>query len=298
MDKLKELYRSLSQRKRPEDIAEIILRVLGEELSLYESKILEKAAKGSLKRKLFAYTSMMEEFSKAVGSEKQIRKAIEIFKLKNIVEIDYNNVSDIKEFINEVSPLINKDVGENNFLADRLNKSERKKIGLDISKRNYNKKWRLLKRLESKLLKFEREIRKTEFQKIAKHGIVHNLDFELFSRDINTACFIAYYNARCNLRSVFTNKSQARSFDIICDMLFKRCKGERVTLSKILKRKKIVKVESQTCWLAISYIYPNQEVLANLTDKQKGQLLEYPALTRADVGSSPASISVFGIVQR
>jgi len=270
---MKKLYKSLSQRKRPEDIAEIIISVLGNDLNSAELQVLEKAAKGSLKRQLFSYTSMMQEFSAAVGAEKQIKKAIEIFKLEDVNEIDYNYVPDIKGFIDEVSPLIHKDVGNNNFLADRLNKSERKEIGLDISKRNYNKKWRLLKRLEKKLLKFQREIRKVEFQKIAKHGIVHHLDFENFSKNKNTACFIAYYNSKCNLRSVFTNKSQARAFDEISNMLYKRCTGKRTIPFSLFGRKKSESMDNQTNWLAISYIYPNQEVLTKLTDNQKGQLL-------------------------
>lgn len=144
---------------------------------------------------------------------------------------------------------------------------------MDISKRRYNKKWRLLKRLEQKLLKFEREIRKAEFQKIAKHGIAHHLDFKNFSQDKNTACFIAYYNARCNLRSIFTNQSQARAFDEISDMLFKRCKGERILTKGLFDKKRTILVKNKTNWLAIAYIYPNNEVLVNLNDAQKGELL-------------------------
>lgn len=74
MNHLKELHKSLSKRKRPEDIAEIVLNVLKDELSLAETRILEKAARGSLKRQLFGYTSMAEEFSIAIGAEKQIKK--------------------------------------------------------------------------------------------------------------------------------------------------------------------------------------------------------------------------------
>jgi hypothetical protein len=126
--------------------------------------------------------------------------------------------------LNKVSPLIHKEVGENNFKSDRLNKDLRKLAGLDISKRNYNKKWRLLKRIEIRLQKFIHESKKIELQKIAKHGLSHTISFEGFSQDLNTACFIAYFNAKSNLRSVFTNQSQDRPFDEICEMLFNRCK--------------------------------------------------------------------------
>ena len=274
MEDLKAVYKSSSQRKRPEDVAEMVLAILKEDLSLAELKILEKASKGSLKRHLYSYTSMLQEFAVVVGAEKQIKKTIEIFKLLDVKAFNYLQVPAIEKFIKEVAPLINKDVGKNNFLTDRLNKSQRKELGLDISKRNYNKKWRLLKRLENKLLKIQRELRKVEFQKIAKHGIVHHLGFKEFCQDKNTACFIAYYNARCNLRSIFTNQSQTRAFDEISDMLFKRCKGERIIASGLFNRQKIVQhTTNQTNWLAIAHIYSSQEVLNNLSDAQKGQLL-------------------------
>lgn len=131
MEKLKLLYRSLGQRKRPEDIAEIIIDVLENELSSVELKLLEKAATGSLKRNCLGYTFMASKFAKVLGAEKQIKKAIEIFKIQNIQTIDYNYVPDIENFIRKISVLIYKKTGSNNFIADRLNKEERKKLGLE-----------------------------------------------------------------------------------------------------------------------------------------------------------------------
>lgn len=245
------LYKSLSQRKRPEDIAELVLSILENDLSRAEVKKLKKASKGSLKNKLFGYTSMLQEFAGVIGAEKQIKKACELFKYETVDTLDYTNITDINHFIQVVSPCIHKSVGKNDFTADRLTKSQRKELDLDISKRQYNKRWRLLKRLEKKLLKIQRETKKVEFQKIAKHGIIHHLDLKTFKNDINSACFIAYFNARCNLRSVFTNQSQERAYDEISDMLFKRC---------------------NTNWLAIAHIYSSKKVLSHLTDEQKSRI--------------------------
>ncbi len=252
---IKELYRTLNQRKRPEDVAQMIAELLGDDLNPREKRTLAKAAKGSLKNMFWGYTSMMQEFAAAVGAEKQIRKTIEIFNLKIEGNIDYDNALEIEKFIKEVSPMIFKDFGNNNFLSDRLNKYERKAKGMDMSKRSYNKKWRLLKRLEKKLLKFRREVQKVEFTKIGKHGLAHRIEFEDFAKDLNTACFIAYFNARCNLRSVFTNQSQVRAFDEISKMLLNRCK------------------KSEANWWAIAHIYTGGEVLTHLNDEQKGALL-------------------------
>lgn len=243
------LYETLHRRNRPEDIAELVSQLLENKLDKHEQKLLDKAAKGSLKKNLYYYTSMAQDFARAVGAEKQIKKVIEIFKIE---QQECKKPEEIEAFIKSVSAIIHKPAWQNNFKEHRLNKEQRQNIGLDISKRNYNKKWRLLKRLEKKLQTYTREIRKVEFQMISKHGLAHHISYDVFVKDLDAACFIAYYNARCNVRSVFTNTSQERPFDEICEMLFNRCK---------------------TNWWAIAHIYPNTNVLSHLTDVQKGELL-------------------------
>ncbi|MEE6127983.1 hypothetical protein V2E39_11365 [Chryseobacterium arthrosphaerae] len=256
MTTIEQLYQTLDQRRRPEDVAEMIVELMKSQLAIHELATLSKAANRSLKNSVYGYTSMLETFGKAVGAEKQIKKAIEIFRISEKGS-SYHTADGIETFLNKVSPLIHKDVGQNDFRSDRLNKDLRKLAGLDISKRNYNKKWRLLKRIEIRLQKFIHESKKLELQKIAKHGLTHTIGFEEFSRDLNAACFIAYFNARSNLRSVFTNQSQDRPFDEICEMLFNRCKQSPDT----------------TNWSVISYNYSDKEVLQHLTDEQKGKLL-------------------------
>ncbi len=271
---LEKLHQSLRQRKRPEDIAQIILEQSGSDFERKELSLIKKAAKGSLKHALWGYTSMAQEFGSAVGAGKQIKKAIEIFKIAPNDEIDYNRTEDIERFIQYVSPLIHKEVGKNDFVADRLNKEARKEAGLEISKRNYNKKWRLLKRLEKKLAKFRGELEKNEFQMIANHGLAHTLTFDEFAIDQDTANFIAYFNARCNLRSVFTNQSQVRPFDEISAMLFNRCKKITDTSRPSFKHSSTPPpIPPSANWWAIAHIYPSMEVLGRLTDQEKGELL-------------------------
>lgn len=269
---IKQLFDTLQERKRPEDVAEMVLGLIENSLTTNQRLVLEAKAKGSLVKNFWGYTSMVQEFAKTKGAEKQVIKAIEIFQLQNIERTDYTISENIEKFIQEVSLVINKQVGHNNFKHDRLTKTQRKEIGLDLSKRSYNKKWRILKNLEKKLLTIIRENKKNEFQRISKHGIVHHLDFDNFSKDLNTACFIAYYNSRCNLRSVFTNTSQEQPFDKICEVLLDRCKRKQSAFLDFFKHTKSNQSNS-TNWLAISYIYTSQEVLSNLSDEEKGKLL-------------------------
>ena len=142
MQNLESLYQTLFQRKRPEDVADMILSILKDGLSKRERYILEKAARGALKRKIFNYTSMLQEFAKPVGAEKQIQTAIEVFKVKGFKKSDYTDPKRIEAFLDQTSGLIHKNMGSNDFMYDRLNRMERKAVGLDISRRQYNKKWR------------------------------------------------------------------------------------------------------------------------------------------------------------
>lgn len=259
MSNLEQLYRTLDERKRPEDVAEMIVVLLGDGLTVNEKKNLERVAQGSLSKKIGGYTStsMLQTFASAKGAGQQIEKAIELFQLDTHVQSDYNRADDIEAFIGLASSIIHKPVGQNDFTVDRLNKVQRAANNLDLSKRNYNKKWRLLKRIEKKLQTFIRESRKISFQKAGKHGLAGMISLEDFSADPDTACFIAYYNARCNLRSVFTNQSQDRPYDEICDLLLNRCRRQ----------------PDRTNWWAIAHLYTSAEVLSRLSEGQKGLLL-------------------------
>jgi len=253
---MEQLYLTLKERRRPEDIAQMILDIQREKLSTKEKKVLDKAASHSIKKNIWGYSSMAMYFTEPIGAKKQMDKAIELFNLETQKKFNPENAESIRLFIETVSSLLKKEVGANNFLSDRMNKQTRKESELDISKRAYNKRWRLLIRLENKLMKFIRESRKAEFQKIAKHGIIHRLDYENFASDVDTACLIAYYTSRCNLRSEFTIYGQQRAFDEISEIFYKRCLNNQTTN-----------------WWAISHVYPAIEVLNKLTDEQKGILL-------------------------
>ncbi|MFB6454555.1 hypothetical protein ACE38W_04725 [Chitinophaga sp. Hz27] len=256
MSGLLELYQTLEQRKRPEDVAQMIFELMSADLSKSERTLLDKAASRSLKRLQHQYTSMSEYFSFAVGAMKQIRKAEEIFVLKSSPG-DYDNPIHIEKFIQQVSPIIQKVPGSNDFRHDRLNKTQRVEQGLDLSKRNYNKKWRLLKRLEAKLAVIVREQTKLKFQGIGKHGLTNEITYEAFGQDLNTACFIAYIVARGNLRSEFTIEGQQKPFDDIAAMLLRRCENK----------------PAETQWYEISCVFASQGVLQHLTEQQKGKLL-------------------------
>lgn len=254
---LRALYQTVQMRKRPEDVAQMLLDLPGASWGMTERATLAKAAKQSLKANVWGYTSLRDDFQRPVSMERQMQKAQELFSgAPTLTETDCHNPDTIEVFLRAISPQIGKTWGANDFRSDRLNHEARHDAGLDLSRRQYNKRFRILKRAEERLLRLAQEVKKYEFTRIGKSGLATFLPFDDFARDGNTACFVAYLTARMNLRSEFTNTSQVRAFDEIAEMLLNRCK------------------RSQTAhWWAVAHVYPQPDVLTHLTDEQKGTLL-------------------------
>ncbi|MBC9909179.1 hypothetical protein [Chitinophaga varians] len=253
---LETLYESLRLRKRPEDIAAQI--ILNEALNEKELLLLNKAASGALRNQVWQYTSMLEKFAEVSGAQVQVSRAIQLFKTDDAANKSAcDDPLAVEAFLAKVSALIHKNPGYNNYETDRLNREARQAAGLDISRRQYNKLFRCLRHLEKKLDTMVREYRKSLFQRVGKHAFAEDISREDFMKDVNSACFIAYYTARGNLRSQFTVQGQQRPYDEIADMLLMRCWREPETAN----------------WWAIAQVYPTQEVLGKLSPEQQGLLL-------------------------
>lgn len=254
---MRELYDTTMERRRPEDIADMIIEKFNENFSMLERRAIKKAATNSLGQGQFSYSSMSDTYKKPIGAARQLGKGKDLFP---DVEVQPELISDqsdeISYYAQRIGDTIFKPVSNNNFLTDRLNKKEREEKGLDISKRQYNKRFRYLKRLKAKSDTLAREVSKHEFTQIGKTGLATKLTYEEFSSDINTACFIAYYVSRCNLRSEFTINGQVRPYDKIADKLFKKCQ-----------------IAKTTNWFAIAHVFPEQYVLEKISGHQKGILL-------------------------
>lgn len=99
MTTIEQLYQTLDQRRRPEDVAEMIVELMRSHLAIHELATLSKAANRSLKNNIYGYTSMLETFGKAIGADKQIKKAIEIFKIDQEENSGHYNANGIETFL-------------------------------------------------------------------------------------------------------------------------------------------------------------------------------------------------------
>jgi hypothetical protein len=253
MDPIKALYEAIQKRPRPEDVAQLILEV--GELSPADRKKIEPAARNSLKRATYAYTSMSQDFARLYGADKVVARSAQIFEIPDPPSaVECLDVLMVEAFMNRAAKSINVDPSQD-IRGQRLAKKERREQGI-FHKRAYNRKFRAIHRLQQRIERMVRTGKLYTAMKIAKSAGATRITEDLLRRDLPTACFVAYLTARMNLRSTFTNTSQVRAFDTIASALY-----------EMAKRSPTV------CWEAIACVHPEGEVLKHLTDEEKGRLL-------------------------
>lgn len=280
------LYQTLNQRQRPEDVAQILLPLLREHLPPLQFLQLSKVAAGSLLRNAWGFSAMQGEFKQPVGAAKQAQRAGELFGHPKLgaaaeaeaTEPDFSDPEQVAKLLQDLNSRIGKTVEGNNYLTDRLDRAARENAGLGgLSRRRYNKLFRVLRHLAAKRERLVRAIRQRSLQLVGKHGFAHEISPEEFASDLFSAAFIAYYTARCNLRSEFTISGQQRPYDEIADLLFRHCGGATPRQSAVARwlgpSTSPAPPPATTNWWAIAHVYPQPEVLGHLTDEQKGQLL-------------------------
>jgi len=253
---IRKLYECVQTRPRPEDVAEVVLEALLPRLSLAQRNVLKQATRISTRSHLLGYSSMAADFHRPTGMEKPVKVASELFSVPMLSVEECLDPERVEVFVQGVSSAIGKSYGQSDFLKHRMNREQRAQAGLDMGHRAYNKRFRLLGRMESKLLRMVRERKKYVLTRIGKSGFAVEIDFDDFSADLGTACFVAYMSARMSLRSTFTNDSQVRAFDVVAKMLY-----DRLTKSNTAR------------WDVVAAVYPVDRVLRLLTDYQKGAML-------------------------
>jgi hypothetical protein len=253
MEAIKTLYEAIQKRPRPEDVAQLILEI--GELSPADRKKVEPAARNSLKRATYAYTSMSQDFTRFCGADKVVARTAEIFTIPYPPSaVECLDVLVVEAFMNRVAKSIDVDPSRD-IRGQRLARKERREQGIQ-HKRAYNRKFRAIRRLQLRIERMVRTGKLYSAMRIAKSAGATRITEELLQRDLPTACFVAYLSARMNLRSTFTNTSQVQAFDTVA-----------VALLEAAKKSPTV------CWEAIACVHPEADVLKHLTDEEKGRLL-------------------------
>lgn len=251
---LKLMHQSLDKRPMPEDVAQHIKQL---RRSGGEAACLEDVA-GALGRVPSGLrpSSMSRDFHRPADFATQLETAGHFFAAA--VPTDPADMDAVQVYLVRIGEEIGKTVGRSDFLHDRLDRNARQSVGLGhLSRRQYNKRFRLAARMELKHERVLREQAKRSLTLASKSRLASAIGFREFARDLPSACFIAYYVARASRRSEFECGSQSRAFDGLCDGLLQLCKRRG----------------RKTNWLAIAHVLPDREVLEQLSDSEKGRLL-------------------------
>ena len=246
---LRDLYRSLDQRKRPEDVARMILAVARPPPEV--ARALQAVARHADRP-----SSMSDDFHRGFASiDPQVAVATILFAVAG--PADTADADAVHQYLTEIEAKIGKAVGRNDYRYDRLNRPLREAAGIDLSRRQYNKRFRLAAKMEDKADRRARAVARRGLTLASKSRLASKLTWEQFAADEPTACFIAYYVARCNVRSLFTVASQDRPYDGACEAMMR---GLRAWAA-------------QTNWFAVAHVLPDEAVVGRLDDRQRGQLL-------------------------
>ncbi len=283
------LYQAVRTRPRPEDVADLILQVLP--LGEAEAALVEQSARGSLRRRASAYTSMAQDFARPrTQAARQVIAAVRLMvderdhdrslrhllpdaTAKELREPSWRNprpnlasrleagaaldAERVLEFVRHVGPSVGKLPGERDFRARAIRtKVDRRRAGIHKNARWLNKRWRVLARIEQKLEQYATQQRVYAATRVGKGGLAQQLSRADLCADADTACLVAYLAAALARRSAFTNQSQARAYDKIAEMLLARCERSATTR-----------------WDVVAAVMPDARVLRHLTPAQVGGLL-------------------------
>lgn len=251
------LYQFVQTRPKPEDVAAYIVEHFSSFFTEGEIKKIKTAARHSLRHSLYSYSSMATDFVRPAGAEKQVKIASELFCVPELTSEDCFDAEKVRKFVETVSTNIRKAYGASSFKFDRLNREQRKAAKIPFkSHRSYNKRFRLLVRMENKIDRMIRERIKYELTRVGKSSFAVEIPYEDFKDHVPTACFVAYMAARMSRRSVFTNQSQSRAYDEVAKVMFDK-------LTKCPNAR----------WDVAASVMPTDDVLTRLSDEQKGRML-------------------------
>lgn len=250
------LHATLGRRDTPESVAEIVRDAIpGLRSGSWAERL--KRRLGLAPHRRFGWSSMATSFRRPDPVNRQLDKARELALLFMGETLPEGADAEALDAVAaDLNGLIGKTPGKARFDADRLNGEARLKAGLTLSRRRYDKLFRLAGRLERRARCLQREEEKFDLILVSKAALAPRLTVDDFAGNVPSAAFVSYYAARMKLRSEFTIGGQQRPFDDFAALLLGLCE----------------KSESASWW-AIAHVFPRADVLARLTDDQKGRLL-------------------------
>ncbi|WP_328346636.1 hypothetical protein [Micromonospora sp. NBC_00421] len=253
-DALIALYATLDRRPRPEEVAHLVFRAVGDRFDQRDRMLLGRAARAA--SRWHGESSMSDDFARPVGGTRQVDAARRLFTLPDD-GVDPDDPTSLLDFTRRLGESLGvRDEHRLDFQRDRLNRADRVAAGIELSKRQYNRRFRVTRRVAAKAGRLGAGQTRRQLTLVARSGFAAGLPLATFVADPWAACFVAYLTARRKLRREFTLSGRDNPYDEIADLLFRQCVAA-----------------PDTDWWMIAQVHPTPEVLARLTDRQRGELL-------------------------
>lgn len=256
---LDQMHDSLDSRLRPEDIVALIADS-GIEFTPSERRLLDRAKKA---RAPWWYSSMSADFARPVDASRQLATLVRLFD-HNAQTYAGTGVAGDPNALRVLAHLAGQPLGWAPAVdfKSRSNREGRAAAGIELSKRQFNRAWRFLIRLNDKIGRLDVELRKRELMLVGRSGLAADITADRFHADPDAAAFVAYFVARKNLRRQFSLSGKTNPMDEIANMLLSR-------------------LGDDSDWWMVSRVHPVPEVVKRLTPAEQGELLgRWSALMR------------------
>lgn len=256
MDVFDRLHRSLDERPTPEAVTTLILEALAGRLLPAQRRLLRRAALAPAA----AFHSASDDFERPVPATAKTRTLARLFGSQLPTDMVDRLASDpylLDGHLAFLAGVLGWMPGANPTTSARLNRAQRQQIGIDYSKRRYNKLVRQMRRTYGRSQRLKRQIMLRQMLKVGRSGFAYSISVEEMRQDPDAAAFVAYWTAQRNRRRAFTLEGRDNPFDVISEALFARC----------------VTRGDATDWWMIARVYPVPQVVARLDDEQRGRLM-------------------------
>lgn len=241
----RELYAGLKERRTPEQVGPIVRDLLG--LDAHEWARFPKARHAS--------SSMSDRWHGAAPIDRPVKSLAAIL---GVPAPDGSDVEGVLVLVARARVYLHMAMSGTSFKHDRMNRAQRHVAGIgDLSRRRYDKVFRLVGRIEARVGSYQRNVEMDELARFAKIGFVAEVPWTLFRRSPSSASFAAYYAANAGRRSLFTVGSQKRAMDAALKVILDRCEAD-----------------PRTSWPAVAYAFPREDVLARVPIGERVELLD------------------------
>lgn len=251
------LFRTLQGRHPPEQIAQIIRQLGRRDLTAAVAEV--RGTRG------YTYSLMTTEWDAPKPISGPVASLLEVTGDHQAPTSSVDPL-ELREFVKRQALRLGWTAwGDDNlkplsFKRDRLNRRSRAALGLGgMSRRQYNKRFRLLARIHSETLDLEKQWRAYRLGVLAKTNYASRLPIREFEQDVPTAAFVAYMTSTLARRSLFTDGPQIRAFDTVAERLLQVAQQHSTGHGPN--------------WYAIAHVFDRADVLAQVPNNKRMALL-------------------------